>query len=273
MSIFFLSRNDTRESGKNITGSWTAYAGYFYCVHSIIYTITMRSITLGTTYYENPDNLIEFIKNHSDVVDHLIVVDDGSEIYPIESVLKDTNIPDNLIVYKVTKDYGFNSHGCRNLIMHESPTDWVILMDCDRVMNDPSSMIQSIKSRDLKKNCRYRFVVHLSDPGIGTHPSVNDYLIHRDHFFSAGGYDEELQGVRTGDRQFFRQLLHFGIERVLHDCDICFTRGPSVRSDRSVVSDKDHRSESPEVNEIIKKRERNPDPNKPKLMFEWIQVL
>jgi len=235
------------------------------------YCLMMRKITLGTTYYENPENLKVFIKKHQSVVDYLVIVDDGSKIYPIESILD--KVPnDNLIVYKVTKDYGFNSHGCRNLIMHESPTDWTILMDCDRVMDDPIVMTRSIKNRRLRTNCRYRFVVHTSSPGIGTHPSVNDYLIHRDHFFSVGGYDEELQGVRTGDRQFFRQLLcSDGSERVLHDCEICFTRGPSVNPNNIIVSNKD-RPASNQMVELVKKREIEPEPNKPILTFDWTRL-
>ena len=218
-------------------------------------------VTLGTTYYENPDNLRLFISNHIHHVDELFVVDDGSSLYPIEDFIDEIDYS-NLTVYKVTKDYGFNSHGCRNLIGKMSKNDWIIFMDSDRVMNYPDDMMKNIKSRtNLKTNTRYRLIVTTN-----LHASVNDYFIHREHFFSAGGYDEELQGIRNGDRSFFRQLLAAGgKERVLYDCEIRFLRGPSTRKEAS----KNDRFMTKKEEDLLQQRESSPNPNKPILMFEW----
>ena len=37
----------------------------------------------------------------------------------------------NIQAYSATKDVGFNNHGCRNLMMLESKTNWNMLMDID----------------------------------------------------------------------------------------------------------------------------------------------
>ena len=46
----------------------------------------------------------------------LIIVDDGSMIYPAVDFLVKDDIPD-CSLYRVPVDLGFNSHGCRNLAM------------------------------------------------------------------------------------------------------------------------------------------------------------
>ena len=230
-----------------------------------------KYITLGTTYYECPTHLLLFIKTHIDHVDELIIVDDGSSLYPIEKVLKEYLNHKKLKLFKVTKDYGFNSHGCRNLIMTQTSNDFVILMDCDRLMVNPKYMCNIIKTKKLRKDCRYRFVVHLDKLGIGTHPSVNDYLIHKDHFFSVGGYDEEIIGVRSGDRSFFKQLKNVGVEKVLHECDVQFNRGPSINCGDVFVS-KNDRSMTKDESDLLKLREKYPDINKSILTFDWKKI-
>lgn len=228
-------------------------------------------LTLGTTYYENPDNLLLFISNHIGYVDELIVVDDGSSLYPIENYMDQLQYP-NLKVYKVTKDYGFNSHGCRNLIVKQSTNDWMILLDSDRAIINPKEFLENIKRKTLKTNVRYRFLAHTFKIGEGIHPSVNDYLIHRDHFLSVGGYDEELMGIRNGDRFFFYQLLNHGHEVTLRNCEIILLREASILSDNFIKSDNDTVERLNEVMYAISYRARIPNPKKSTLTFNWKQL-
>ena len=140
----------------------------------------MRKITLGTTYYNNPDYLKRFVKRNLPYVDELIIVDDGSRL-PITDYLSPGN---KIRIFKVLKDYGFNSHGCRNLIMKQTINDWVVLIDIDREFLEPEFVFNRLNTRPLNECTLYRFVAHSSLKE--SHKSVNDYLINRNHFFSAG---------------------------------------------------------------------------------------
>lgn len=211
---------------------------------------------------------MSFVKHHLDYVDELIIVDDGSsDIYHIQNYVSSS---DRLKLYRVKKDYGFNSHGCRNLIMKETTNEFVILMDSDRMIVDPKHTIESIKKRSLRNNRLYRFVAHVSEIGNGIHESVNDYLISKTHFFSAGGYDEEWIGYRDGDRHFFDQLKFFGDEIVLHEVNIILLRGPTLRLlDDRIKSINDLKKPSPENYLAVMRRLRRPEPDKKIITFEW----
>tara|TARA_B100000085_G_scaffold276350_1_gene295380 strand:+ start:1599 stop:2285 length:687 start_codon:yes stop_codon:yes gene_type:complete len=227
----------------------------------------MQKITLGTTYYNCPDLLLDFVKTNIDHVDELIVVDDGST-KPIHHIVSPS---DKLKLFRVKKDIGFNSHGCRNLIMKQSSNDWVTMIDIDRRFKKPQYALNAIRNRKLYEKARYLFVVHAPNWGQGVHPSVNDYLIHKDHFFSAGGYDEEIVGQRWGDREYFRQLMSAsGKEIIMHDIDLRHTR----KSTQFLDSKTELLSSSNPVSfvELIESRIQKPDRSKPILTFEWEQI-
>ena len=222
--------------------------------------------TIGTTYYNNPDYLKRFVKRTLPYVDEMIVVDDGSSL-PITDYLSPNK---KLRLFRVLKDYGFNSHGCRNLIMKQATNDWVILMDVDREFIYIEDAFSTIYHTKLRKDIRYRFMAHSNIKE--THGSVNDYMIHKEHFFKAGGYDEEIIGQRWGDREFFKQLLHFGYEKYLYGVDIMLTRKPSSSVGGLARSKHDKKIHNNHVN-LIKKRIKKPEPNKPILTFEWEEII
>jgi glycosyltransferase involved in cell wall biosynthesis len=228
----------------------------------------MQKITLGTTYYNCPELLSKFVKTNIDFVDELIVVDDGSP-QPIQNVPTTSN---KLKLYRVKKDIGFNSHGCRNLIMKESSNDWVVMIDIDRCFQEPEYAFSAIKNKKLIIKVRYLFMVHTPVWGENMHSSVNDYLIHRSHFFDAGGYDEEIVGQRWGDREFFKQLLATsGKEITMHDINLKHTRPStaSLSSKYNLLSSSNPASHQ----ELIQQRIECPDKHKPILQFEWDRLL
>lgn len=224
-------------------------------------------LTLGTTYYNCPELLNKFIDHHIDYFDELIIVDDGSTI-PAEQFIQDRN---KIRLYRVPIDYGFNSHGCRNLIMKETNTDWNVLFDVDRLFIDPKFAVDTIKNKKLKENILYLIEMFSNYNVIDTiHASVNDFLIHKDHFWSAGGYDEEIIGIRIGDRQYRKQLLHFGQEKILYGVYAKFTRGASLGLKINSSNDK---KITYEKSKLLEKRILNPEPNKKTLTFEWHRVF
>lgn len=223
-------------------------------------------ITLGTTYFNNYEDIQRFIEMHLDYVDELIIVDDGSHVYPLRDYVTPT---EKIKLYEVTENIGFNSHGCRNLIMTVASNDWVLLMDSDRCFVNPSD-IETIKNKKLKKNVRYEF---MNDGGV---VSCNDFVIHRDHFFSVGGYDEEAAGYRYGDRYFFMQLLNFGEEQLIHRLIIRYEdRGSTyLQKDERL---RDLYGAGPlkvpvSIARIIWSRVFSPTNTKPILQFPWRQI-
>jgi glycosyltransferase involved in cell wall biosynthesis len=230
----------------------------------------MRKISLGTTYYNCPELLSLFVSRNLPFVDELLIVDDGSiDRYSIDKHLKPSG---KLKLLRVRDDIGFNSHGCRNLIMQQSSNDWVVLIDIDREFKDPQYTFESLKSQNLYTNIRYLFMVHTGNWGSNVHPAVNDYLINKELFFSAGGYDEEIAGQRWGDREFFKQLLTAGgKESLLYNIDLIHTRKSSVLLNDNLarsILDKPYASHQ----NLIQQRIQQPDPNKPIVQFEWYQL-
>ena len=128
--------------------------------------------------------------------------------------------------YEVTKDLGFNSHGCRNLMMMESSTKWNMLMDIDTYLS--KQIVENMITLRLSDKKIYVFKVtfdhddnpndyQLWDPKellkLIAHP--NTWLITKPAFWSGGGYDIEFTGMRHGDEEFFLSLDHDSYEHVL----------------------------------------------------------
>lgn len=227
-------------------------------------------VTLGTTYYNNPENIVPFVEHHLEYLDELIIVDDGSaDSYHI---LKYVQPSEKIKLYRVKHDYGFNSHGCRNLIMRESENEFVILIDSDRMIHNPFHSINIIKDMILERDRLYLFPAHFWKIGCGIHESVNDFIISKTHFFSVGGYDEEIIGYRGGDISFRNQLLNFGTEEILYEVNLIISRLPStLLDDARLLSPNDIWFKELIRSEMIKIKNRikNPEPDKKILTFEW----
>lgn len=197
-------------------------------------------------------------------------MDDGSVHHPITELFI-SDPAKKIRLLRVKKDYGFNSHGCRNLIMKMSSNDWVVLLDCDRIFVEPKNAFEKMKNLKLNEKTRYRFTAHFEQYGQNIHGSVNDFLINKKHFFSVGGYDEELIGIRDGDRSFFKQLLYYGNEKILN-IDMILTRKPSSSYKNNTYKSKLDKKMTKELIILLNKREEKPDQNKSILTFEWEEV-
>lgn len=236
----------------------------------------MNKITIATTYYNCPQLAQQFVEENLALVDEMIIVDDGSdEDYKIQNILTPSK---KLRLFRVPQDLGFNSHGCRNLAATQSTNNWMVMVDIDRKFLDTNYTFNSIKSKsNLFVDSRYRFVMHTGEIGRHMHYTVNDFLIHKDHFFSVGGYDEELVSQRTGDREFFKQLVNAGgKELVLHDIDIVMKRLSSAsqpaKIKQSIMSSNDSKTVNVETRKIVESRIKAPVKYKPILQFDWYEI-
>jgi glycosyltransferase involved in cell wall biosynthesis len=159
----------------------------------VILKLTKKNeITIITPYYNNKDLLRIFITNFLKIEDcKLIIVDDGSMIYPAIDIVNKFSDKERISLYRIKKDLGFNAHGARNLGMTVSKTDWNLLTDSDidpLVYNIETFFYQNLKITDV-----YSF-------------TINSILVHKKTFFSCKGYDEDFVNLHYGDRFLLNYL-------------------------------------------------------------------
>lgn len=166
-------------------------------------------ISANITYYNEPRWLKWWYKVVKKLNDEgfdvrLNIGDDGSQEQPAESFFDKYPPTDSMRLFRVKEDLGFNSHGTRNLLMQQTETDWNLLSDIDRhyPMDTLKAMARGNLEFDKGSYYSLKEIIRASDDGF----SVNDYVVHKDDFWYAGGYDEELVNVHWGDRLFLQCL-------------------------------------------------------------------
>lgn len=154
--------------------------------------------TVITTYYEEPELLVKFINTHANADYSVIVVDDGSTNMPAINIFNSMQYG-SIQLFRVVEDLGFNSHGCRNLAMQQSKTEWNVLVDIDYEIKS----IDKIFFDQLDKNTLYAFPVTGNNV---SRLSINDFVVTKDLFWKAGGYDTEFIGMHHGDRLLIERM-------------------------------------------------------------------
>jgi len=167
-----------------------------------------KRFTLVYTYYNEPHHLQrqmrQWEKHYKTPID-IFLFDDGSQIHPARDVIKDIKLPENikLSFYEVTKDLGFNGHGCRNLAAQECKTPWLIYLDIDTVLREQD--LEKLQDYDLDPKTRYDFFGKLRGSKNRSW-QLNKFVISKDMYLESGGYDERTTGWHTGDREYMKRL-------------------------------------------------------------------
>lgn len=233
--------------------------------------------TMVTPYYEDAPQLIRHLSQGClEQLDEIIIVDDCSPSEPAIEIVQDfKHLP--ISVYEVTKDLGFNAHGCRNLGVSQAETEWVFLADVDQVIS-PTAMNQMLsKMRSAPMN------TFVGAKHIGL-PQYNTFAIRREDYMMSGGYDEEFVNIHGGSRCFVERLHSFlSIEYIEEEIPPS-RNGREVRSiegqeiteydDFFVYQPKDTWDRVEELLEMARKRTANPDSwlEKTFVNFEWSKV-
>lgn len=238
-------------------------------------------ITLITTYFEDPHRLDFFIENNfnEDFFSELIIVDDGSPNSPAIDIVKE--YPDkNISLFRVKKDIGFNSHGCRNLAMKHVETEWAWLTDVDREGIDECAEIVSRYIDSYRHDEYYNFLL-----GKKKEVTHNDYCIRTEDFWKSGGYDEEYVNMHMGDRIFIERLNSYLTpttipyiinptrkQRVCKYRDIGITVYPD---DNTMLHPRIDREKLKQIDDTVKHRNANPETwvRDNIINFDWEQII
>lgn len=158
------------------------------------------------TYYNEESFLrkhLEKYKKCNNYFNKIIIVDDASR-KKAAPIVAEYNI--SIDLYRVLYDIGFNSHGCRNLAMDKTDSDWNLLIDIDWDIDIEtiSDIHKAIEENKLNSNTVYTFTDQQG------REAINTLLIHKDTYWNATGYDEELTNMHTGDDLFYESLRDNG---------------------------------------------------------------
>lgn len=165
-------------------------------------------------YYENPGMLRLHLETWASYPKALrdrfrfIIVDDASPNGPAEPVIRENPIDAEVWLFRVEVDKAWAWDHARNVAMHYMPSGWALLTDIDHCL--PVESAQALVDAKLNRKCYY--IPHRRRAVDGqpykVHP--NSFVIHRDLFWQAGGYDEQFIGYYGKDAAWRRQLAAVG---------------------------------------------------------------
>lgn len=239
----------------------------------------MIPVSLVTPYYDDPHRLEDALYNECTFTrfDEYILVDDASPQHPalpiVESYLSEyPEHADQLTLFRVKKDYGFNAHGARNLAMKNIRNEWACLIDIDQQLSHEFCDDLFSKIHDCTDDQFVLCNLFSDDPG-------NIFALRSSQFWQAGGYDEELRGWHMGDK-IMRDRLALFAEGVLTDA-----RLPTNRMGRKVVVDPTvQHSEYPddqtvvqrpqgEIQDILNMIFHRPPEDVPHVLFDYERLV
>lgn len=151
----------------------------------------------------------------------VICIDDGSpeSALPIIEANASAELRERLHVYRIGVDVPWNREGARNLGAKAAETAWIVHIDIDHIL-PAESAIQLLQFEPNPKRW-YRFPrwrrgradetrkkdAIADDVEYGRiHPHVDSYLVRRDLYWQAGGYDEDFSGCLGGGNDFIARL-------------------------------------------------------------------
>lgn len=141
----------------------------------------------------------------------VLVIDDGGKTHPAEVV-------PGVELYRIEDDIPWNIGGARNLAARVAPHDWMVGLGVDHVL--PAECVGALLDFDADSSRWYRMGRYrvgradefrrkdkiADDVEFGpVHPGMDIWLMHRDKFFAAGGYNEEYSGSLGTGGEFLKR--------------------------------------------------------------------
>jgi hypothetical protein len=163
-----------------------------------------RPLTICLAYYENAGMLerhytmLAGLSADLKTKIELVVVDDGSPDNPARPPSVKVGV--SVCIYRILVDVRWNQDAARNLAVHKAVTEWLLLTDIDHLI--PEATLRRCVYGKLDPRCAYNFS-RVNDPALDTyHPHPNSWLMTKQLYDMAGGYDERFAGVYGTDGMF-----------------------------------------------------------------------
>lgn len=231
----------------------------------------MDRLTLVMAYYENGKMLERHFKEWQSYPKKdfkIILVDDGSRKDPARNHIEECQFP--LELYRIKKDIPWNQNGARNLGMTHAK-GWCLITDMDHLLS--KNQFKKLYKLDLNKDIHYVPGRHKADDTpYKRHP--NSYIVHRDLYWKAGGYDESFSGYYGTDSTFRRQLANVSERVELGEQFYLTLYGRDVIKDASTRNyGRKGSSYSIAKHPELRERKRLNPPPIPPLNFPWERVI
>lgn len=147
----------------------------------------------------------------------IVIVDDGSPDPALDAAmpgLKECDRP-VISIYRITEDRPWHQHAARNLGAHVATAPWLLLTDMDHVLT--AHHADALLKRLGKLDPGTAYFLHrieastgratLAADGITPKPHPNSFVMTRDLYWQAGGYDEDFCGIYGTDGLFKSRLF------------------------------------------------------------------
>ena len=177
-------------------------------------------ITLCYTYYNQPQmlqyQLNQWSSYRGDIKEKVkfIIVDDGSIVAPLEAQESFGDL--DLEFYKIHQDIGWNNGGAKNLAVYHAKTDWVLVSDIDHVLDEKN--IKTLLQLQTNENHYYIFNRFYVSRNKLVKPAVNIFLVRKEKFWNAKGYDEDFSGFYGYEDCLMRaKLNNHATERLVEE--------------------------------------------------------
>lgn len=238
------------------------------------------ALTINIPYFNDGKYLLMWLDHMYELEEYtdvqFCVCDDASTKVSAESIIRSSGVPRNLKLYRVKDNLGFNAHGCRNLMMKETTTEWNLLIDVDNLF------ISSDRIKDLDSLVKNPDIFYILYPESGR--SNNTFLITKQCFWRASGYDEETTGIHAGDTLFLNHgLRKYFKEEILEGYHV------EVRYGRNVYYKKHFKDPYPDDDTLfhnirverwmtirdmcIERYRNNIEYTKPIIRFNWERLI
>lgn len=169
----------------------------------------MTPLTIVMAYYDNPHMLETHYTQwrslpiHLRDLLHVVIVDDGSPNTPARPPVDAFDFA--LQIYRVDVDVRWNQDAARNIGVHHSETEWVLLTDMDHGV--PIKVLDTLMSKAWDPRKAFKFA-RVSAPDLTPYKShPNSWMMTRKLYDAIGGYDERFAGLYGTDGDF-RDRVH-----------------------------------------------------------------
>lgn len=236
----------------------------------------MSELTLCIPYYENPSMLARQIETWNDYDlktqggFSVAIVDDGSPRNPALPVIQANPCKLKIRLWRIAENIPWNQHGARNLAAKAvGGNGWLLMTDIDHILEPDAA--RAVVVAEIDRRYHYTFN-RISLPERSPYKMhCNSFLVTREAYWKAGGYDEDYCGTYGGDGPFLRALRQVAPERRM---EVALLRMPrEVLADASTTEWPRTGPLKQAYQEIHKAKNKTGEGPKNPLRFTWERLL